>query len=383
MKQLILACLMALLTTLPLSALRLGSVNPGSLGRTVGKATNATSLTIESGALDARDFAFIADSMTGLGFIDISRVSIAAYNGKRINFSGLMQSAADELPRCAFIAMPSLTTVRLPEGLKSIGQGAFTASGVKDVAIPESVDSIADDAFMRCYRLCEIILPSSLRVLGKRAFANCTKLSSVAFTSGCRLETLSESVFENTMIGFTANFGDLSLCQGIDDYALAHCMNIENVALPPALTHVGEGVVAADSSLSAINAIGLDRVPSTAVGSWVAINPADVTLHAGSDAMARQFADSPGWADFNIEIGLSSLPDGNLDSDSALSVCREGDFIKAESTKPLGAVNVYDASGQKVFTALTDRSRILIPCLSSTRFVIISTAQGVVKFMIN
>lgn len=382
MTRLFLSCLIALLSALPLSALRLSSVTPGSLSKTVGAAADeTTSLTIDGGSLDARDFAFIADSMTRLSYIDISKTVIAPYSGPRISFSGLNRSQADELPRCAFIAMPGLTTVILPEGLKSIGQGAFTASAVKDVTIPESVDSIADDAFMRCSRLAEITLPASLRVVGERAFAHCTNLRTVVFTSGCRLNGLSESAFENTMIGTTANLGQLLLCRTIDDFALAHCPNIENAVLPPALESVSEGVLAANDGLLAIDATSLDRVPSTAAGSWSGINPAAVTLHVKSDGLARLFADSPGWNEFNIEVGISSLPEAADPTAAGLSICAEGNFIKVEAGEALGAVNVFTASGVKVFSALTDRSQILIPQPSSTQVLIISTAQGVVKFI--
>ena len=40
--------------------------------------------------------------------------------------------------------------IRLPAGLKEIGEGAFTNSGITAVMIPAAVTSIAEDAFEGC-----------------------------------------------------------------------------------------------------------------------------------------------------------------------------------------------------------------------------------------
>ena len=47
----------------------------------------------------------------------------------------------------AFSGATNLTEVRLPEGLNSIGDGAFRGTGITELVIPESVTSIGKDAF--------------------------------------------------------------------------------------------------------------------------------------------------------------------------------------------------------------------------------------------
>ena len=47
----------------------------------------------------------------------------------------------------AFSGATNLTEVRLPEGLNSIGDGAFSGTGITELVIPESVTSIGKDAF--------------------------------------------------------------------------------------------------------------------------------------------------------------------------------------------------------------------------------------------
>lgn len=48
----------------------------------------------------------------------------------------------------AFSGCKSLTELELPDGLESIGYGAFAKSGIKEIKIPESVKSIGQDAFL-------------------------------------------------------------------------------------------------------------------------------------------------------------------------------------------------------------------------------------------
>ena len=47
----------------------------------------------------------------------------------------------------AFSGATNLAEVRLPEGLNSIGDGAFSGTGITELVIPESVTSIGKDAF--------------------------------------------------------------------------------------------------------------------------------------------------------------------------------------------------------------------------------------------
>lgn len=83
----------------------------------------------------------------------------------------------------ALASRHSLTSVTLPDGLKSIGNYAFKRCRVlNDINIPESVTSIGDSAFVECYRLSSITLPEGLTKIGYSVFDN-TALTSITIPS--------------------------------------------------------------------------------------------------------------------------------------------------------------------------------------------------------
>jgi hypothetical protein len=61
----------------------------------------------------------------------------------------------------------------------SIGEGAFDGSGLTSVTIPNSVTSIADDAFVQCNSLTGLTIGDSVTNIGDGAFEECRSLANV------------------------------------------------------------------------------------------------------------------------------------------------------------------------------------------------------------
>lgn len=73
-----------------------------------------------------------------------------------------------------------LKSVVLPEGLKEIGQGAFTENWrLTKVVFPSTLEKIGQNAFWCCYKLPEITLPEGLKVIESEAFLVCKSLKEV------------------------------------------------------------------------------------------------------------------------------------------------------------------------------------------------------------
>jgi hypothetical protein len=81
----------------------------------------------------------------------------------------------------AFIRCWSLTGIIMPSGLTSIGEHAFDGcSSLTSIAIPAGVISIGDYAFASCKGLTSIVIPSAVTSIGKGAFNGCTSLINVS-----------------------------------------------------------------------------------------------------------------------------------------------------------------------------------------------------------
>ncbi len=88
-----------------------------------------------------------------------------------------------------------ITKIMLPQGLKTIGQGAFTGCSLEEVMLPEGLEVIGDSAFFGCGELKSVEMPKSLKQIESCAFYGCQKLERVQLPEG--LEKLGRDAFRN------------------------------------------------------------------------------------------------------------------------------------------------------------------------------------------
>ena len=81
--------------------------------------------------------------------------------------------------RYSFVGCAKLARVTLPNGLKSIGYGAFEGCAIDRVSLPEGFQSLGERAFAACANLKFAVLPQSLAEAGAEAFADCVMLESI------------------------------------------------------------------------------------------------------------------------------------------------------------------------------------------------------------
>lgn len=91
----------------------------------------------------------------------------------------------DAIPDNYFFEKTTLTTVKLPKGLKKIGANAFQdCSALSDITIGDQVTDLLNYAFVGCSSLTSINVPGSVKNIGESAFRNCIGLSTITIEEG-------------------------------------------------------------------------------------------------------------------------------------------------------------------------------------------------------
>ena len=129
---------------------------------------------------------------------------------------------------CAF-SNTGMTSISLPNGLQRIGESAFLDCKVTSVVIPESVTEIEAYAFRGCQQMESIHLPSTLTLISDYTFEGCFALKEI---------TIPETV---TSIGYRA---------------FDNCTALEELVLPESVTSIGEESFDGCTSLKSVTIKG-------------------------------------------------------------------------------------------------------------------------------
>ena len=156
-----------------------------------------------------------------------------------------------------FNGCTALTNITFEEGITKIPDGAFAGSGIREIAIPETVTEIGSYAFSYCTKLrkmdlpeglttinsyafqyCSILkrftLPSTVTTLGSYAFQYCYDLTSVTIPTG--VDTINSYLFRNcTSLNTVVISGSVTT---INDYAFYGCSSLKNITIPGTVTTI-------------------------------------------------------------------------------------------------------------------------------------------------
>ena len=100
-------------------------------------------------------------------------VEVPRYVGKDIGIAFRVVEIAEN----AFSGCSALEAVDIPNSVETIGEQAFYRCGLKAVDIPNSVETIQRWAFYGCEELKEVKIPSSVKWIGDYAFSHCKELT--------------------------------------------------------------------------------------------------------------------------------------------------------------------------------------------------------------
>ncbi len=225
------------------------------------------------------------------------------------------------IPAWLCYGMVNLTSITIPDNVKSIGNAAFAyCAGLRTVKMSNSLQSIGGSAFAYCTRLNTLHLPATLTYIGYYAFLETPFILSegewdngIRYINTCLIEADPAQISAVPVI----REGTTALYSG----AFAKCENLESIVLPDAITAIPDNAFYKCGKLTSI------KIPNgvTTIGDYAFYNcsgltsieiPDNVTI-IGSNAFYNcsgltsiEIPDNVtiiGWGAFSKCSGLTSV----------------------------------------------------------------------------
>jgi pyruvoyl-dependent arginine decarboxylase (PvlArgDC) len=128
-----------------------------------------------------------------------------------------------------------LTSVKLPSGLKGIGEYAFAScTSLTNIEFPSSLTDIQWYSFSGCTSLASIKIPAEVKSLGGWAFAGCTSLTSI------KLPASMSGIGYATFMGCTG-LTKIELPSSLiymDYHAFSGCSNLTSIKIPANVSYI-------------------------------------------------------------------------------------------------------------------------------------------------
>ena len=176
----------------------------------------------------------------------------------------------------AFRDWKKLTSITLPDSIKSIGSYAFYGCrSLTSVSLAKGLTSLGEYAFAGCSALTTITLPATVDSIGGGVFMNCTKLADIRLASGNADFVVVNKVLFNSdqtvliccPAAVSGSYSVPSTVTSIGNGAFAGCTGLTGVTLSSALINV--------SSLAFENCSGLTTITIPAKVTRLALDAFD------------------------------------------------------------------------------------------------------------
>lgn len=124
---------------------------------------------------------------------------------KKWKTSFIIPNSVTSIADGAFERCWNLTDIAIPDSVKSIGNSAFeSCEKLTSITIPDSVTGIGDSALLGCSSLIKVIIPDGVTEIGYRTFYNCSDLTSVTIPNSVQI--VDKEAFEKCTNLKTVNY---------------------------------------------------------------------------------------------------------------------------------------------------------------------------------
>lgn len=213
----------------------------------------------------------------------------------------------------AFAFCDALTTITLPEKVKTIGNQAFQkCPKLETVTLPESVETISMNAFSECSSLSSINIPDGIKLIDILAFDRCSNLEKI--TSKYATEDGRALILENEIKVFAPK--DITEyiipenAMSIIDYAFNYCTELTSITIHKDVEQIGKECFNSCTSLATIICEGTKPALLTGTGVFNNIAP-DAKIYVPTGKLAIYKEKWADYADMIVEIAGPEDPDKN------------------------------------------------------------------------
>ena len=197
------------------------------------------------------------------------------------------------------IAMCSkLTGMSIPKSVTEIGDFGLAGDGLTAVTLPDGLQSLGRGAFDTCTSLTNTTLPAAITAVPGKCFADCTKLLNVKYAGtvtaigdltfkGCKSLTAAPIPETVTELGASAFTGctaltDVTLPAGvtaIPDGCFQDCTALADMKLPATVTSVGHNAFTGCKALKDVRCYGAPPTVQPGGAAEHSFEPGIVTIH--------------------------------------------------------------------------------------------------------
>lgn len=222
----------------------------------------------------------------------------------------------------AFWWNKSITGITLPSSLTFIGESALMGTYITKVDIPEGVTSVGKGAFGYCNKLTSATLPSTLTVLPAGMFGGCDNLQEIEIPN--TVTEIQNGAFSSTGLKAIDIPASVKKLSGFD-----FCAHLETVTLHEGLEEIGDAF-GEDVSLRGINIpASVKQISHRAFNSCS--NMEQIHVEEGNTAYS-----SYGGSNVIVELSTHALLIAN------------GDFTIPEGVDTLRGFTVFCAKKQEI-----------------------------------
>ncbi len=259
------------------------------------------------------------------------------------------------------LAGDGLTAVTLPDGLQSLGRGAFdTCASLTNTTLPAAITAVPGKCFADCTKLLNVKYAGTVTAIGDLAFESCKALTAAPIPE--TVTTIDKAAFT----GCTA-LTDVTIPAGvtaIPEDCFHGCTALADMKLPGTVTSVGHNAFTGCTALKDVRCYG--AAPAVEPGNSEAhsFEPAIVTIHYNPDPVYGWTLDADGkWQGYTVSSKGACLHTGYGTTETTVpATCGEAGRVdticsncgEVVSTKEIPATGAHTWDNGTVTTEPTE-----------------------------